>query len=196
MIMWKRIMTMAACILLCSGAVLAQGTPDGETPAEESVCDDLVYATPGLYGLCVAFCEAQDCEPDYNADDPFEHCTPASLKLLDQYNRIKEPTDPSMPCLRVPCPCYDEEDLAAFVPPYAECRYNWRGVQDLLSDGPEWASIRIDSRPFFQRCIYRFAGRTTFFWGLSQTEADSCREVLTGFMDANQYQCTVVNDYR
>lgn len=36
-------------------------TPDGETPANEGVCDELIGLTPGLYGLCVAFCEAQDC---------------------------------------------------------------------------------------------------------------------------------------
>jgi hypothetical protein len=36
---------------------LAQ-TADGETPAEETVCDDLNGA---LYGLCVAYCEAMDC---------------------------------------------------------------------------------------------------------------------------------------
>jgi hypothetical protein len=36
---------------------LAQ-TADGETPAEEPVCDDLNGA---LYGLCVAYCEAMDC---------------------------------------------------------------------------------------------------------------------------------------
>ena len=35
-------------------AAYAQGTPDGETPANESVCDELQGATPGLYGLCVA----------------------------------------------------------------------------------------------------------------------------------------------
>jgi len=36
----------------------APAGPDGETPAEEQVCDDLNGA---LYGLCVAYCEAMDC---------------------------------------------------------------------------------------------------------------------------------------
>lgn len=41
--------------------VLAFGapTPDGQTPAEESVCDGLSGAA---FGLCNAYCEAQDCD--------------------------------------------------------------------------------------------------------------------------------------
>ena len=35
-------------------------TPDGQTPAEETVCDD--EPTGALYGLCVAYCEAMDCD--------------------------------------------------------------------------------------------------------------------------------------
>ncbi len=46
------------------------GTPDEEPPAEEQPCD-----TAGLfgaaYGLCIAYCEANDCEiqPDKHACD-------------------------------------------------------------------------------------------------------------------------------
>ena len=35
------------------------GTPDESPPAEETVCDDLIGAA---YGLCIAFCEASDCD--------------------------------------------------------------------------------------------------------------------------------------
>lgn len=42
-------------------------TPDGQTPAEETVCDELSGA---LYGLCVAYCEAMDCDHgDHKASD-------------------------------------------------------------------------------------------------------------------------------
>ena len=37
----------------------ATGTPDGETPAEEEVCDGF---SGRAFGLCNAFCEAQDCD--------------------------------------------------------------------------------------------------------------------------------------
>ncbi len=40
------------------GYVMAK-TPDGETPAEETVCDGLSGAA---FGLCNAYCEAEDCD--------------------------------------------------------------------------------------------------------------------------------------
>jgi hypothetical protein len=89
------------------------GKPDRETPATEDVCDILKGATPGLYGLCIAFCEAQDCEPDFSLVDPFENCPGGSQQVLDNYNRKKTETDPEMPCiLQTPCPCWTEEELA------------------------------------------------------------------------------------
>ena len=49
-------------VFLGAGNVASAQTPDGETPAEEQVCDPLRAdgVTKGLYGLCVAFCEAHD----------------------------------------------------------------------------------------------------------------------------------------
>jgi len=100
--------------LLTIQTAFAEGTPDGETPANEGVCDDLMFATPGLYGLCVAFCEAQDCEPDFSLDDPFEQCTPSSPKVLKAYDRRKGEDDPEMPCVQqTGCPCWSPEELAA-----------------------------------------------------------------------------------
>lgn len=101
--------------LLFCGTAAAQ-TPAGEPYAEEGVCDDLLWATPGLYGLCVAFCEAQDCQLTINAvsgevieSDP--NCMPSSLKLLDVYNRRRSIDDPPMPCVNeVTCPCWSDAD--------------------------------------------------------------------------------------
>ncbi len=47
---------------------VAQGTPDGLTPAVEEVCTGMKGAA---FGLCVAFCEANDCDlyPDSQACD-------------------------------------------------------------------------------------------------------------------------------
>jgi hypothetical protein len=47
---------------------LAQGTPDGVTPAAEDACTGLMGAA---FGLCVAYCEANDCDlnPDSQACD-------------------------------------------------------------------------------------------------------------------------------
>jgi len=50
----------ALCIPLSAAA---KKTPDGQTPADETVCNALLDGTHGmLYGECVAFCEAQDCD--------------------------------------------------------------------------------------------------------------------------------------
>jgi hypothetical protein len=84
-------------------------TPDGETPANEGVCDVLKVdgITKGLYGLCVAYCEAQDLN-DMNKEPP-------STKILANYNRKKQAEDPGMPCLAPPpnCPCWTPEELDA-----------------------------------------------------------------------------------
>jgi len=45
------------------------GTPDEQPPAEEQICDPAAELRGAAYGLCVAYCEANDCEiqPDKNA---------------------------------------------------------------------------------------------------------------------------------
>jgi hypothetical protein len=48
---------------------LAKGTPDGVPPADESSCDGLTGAGRGL---CVAYCEANDCELDPDSQECHE----------------------------------------------------------------------------------------------------------------------------
>lgn len=108
----KRIKTMiyaAGMVVLTglagfSGATMAS-TPDGETPANEGVCDVLMGATPGLFGLCNAYCEAQDL-------DEFDK-EPPRTKILRNYNKKKQAGDPDMPCMQVPCPCWADAELAS-----------------------------------------------------------------------------------
>ena len=90
-----------------SGSVIAS-TPDGETPANEGVCDMLFNngVTKGLYGLCVAYCEAQDLD-EFGDEDP------PNNKILENYNRKKQNSDPDMPCVRAPCPCWSPAELYA-----------------------------------------------------------------------------------
>ena len=114
----KTIFTAAGFVLTTSlagisGSVFAL-TPDGETPANEGVCDELQYdgVPKGLYGLCVAYCEAQD----LNEFDK----KPPSVKILDNYNKKLAQagmTEPAMPCIHVEteshCPCWTAEELAS-----------------------------------------------------------------------------------
>lgn len=91
--------------LVAAVPVLAE-TPDGETPANEGVCDGLkINATPGLYGLCVAYCEAQDL--DVTGKEP------PNTKILENYNKRKQAGDPDMPCVKIPCPCWTDAELAS-----------------------------------------------------------------------------------
>lgn len=121
-------------LLLAEGGLLmvataAAQTPDGQTPAEETVCDPLMDdgVTKGLYGLCVAFCEAQD-HSSLNAAiteaelEALESEAPSG-RVLANYNKKKKETDPAMPCIKVEesCPCWSAEDLAGidgFAPDY------------------------------------------------------------------------------
>ena len=115
---WKIILAVGA--IFCTGAVYAQ-TPDGQTPVDEAVCDGLKAdgVTKGLYGLCVAFCEAQDYadELDSITDEELitlETSTPSG-RVLANYNKKKQDGDPDMPCILVqePCPCWTSAELAA-----------------------------------------------------------------------------------
>ena len=84
-------------------------TPDGETPANEGVCDVLIGATPGLFGLCNAYCEAQDLDLVGDKEPP-------NSKILANYRKKMMAGDPDMPCVAAPCPCWSEneiQDLAA-----------------------------------------------------------------------------------
>lgn len=57
-------MTLATLVISCVlASTLAGRTPDGQTPAEEMVCDGLSGAA---FGLCNAYCEATDCGDGVN----------------------------------------------------------------------------------------------------------------------------------
>lgn len=101
----------AAAAVLVAGLIgiatpAAASTPDGQTPANEGVCDELQGATPGLYGLCVAYCEAQDLDSVTSGKTPSE-------KILANYRKKMRDGDPDMPCVQTPCPCWDTQELAS-----------------------------------------------------------------------------------
>ena len=107
----KRLLFLSTLAVLLCGTATAQ-TPDGQTQPNEGVCDVLIGATEGLYGLCIAFCEIQECVPDFFAPDPFANCEPPSPNILDAYNDKRGPDDPAMPCFpESGCPCWSLEEL-------------------------------------------------------------------------------------
>lgn len=82
----------------------------GETPAEEGLCDELKDATPGLWGICHAYCEAKDCDLDGSMSCDRIIASYASLRTVD---------DPALPCGQpLACPCwnnYSQEELVALL---------------------------------------------------------------------------------
>ena len=54
------VLVITSAVSLLAAGVVAK-TPDGATPAEESVCTD-AGLTGAAFGLCNAYCEAQDCD--------------------------------------------------------------------------------------------------------------------------------------
>lgn len=76
-------------------AALAQGTPDDVTPAVEDACTGMVGAA---FGLCVAFCEANDCDvyPDSQACDTLRaNYTKITGELAFPCELSEPPSDPS-----------------------------------------------------------------------------------------------------
>lgn len=93
------------CLLAFAGTALAQ-TPDGMTPAEETVCDGFSGAS---FGLCNAYCEAMDCD----SADP-KASGRACERVLANFQ--KHAGEDAAPC--GPCPCLDADafpDFTGFV---------------------------------------------------------------------------------
>ena len=101
---YKQIIT-AICgmgLMVCAGAVFAN-TPDGSTPSEESECDGIEGKAKGL---CIAYCEAMDCDADPNATQ--KACDTLGAKLTAAHG--------SIPCVdeaTLLCPCWEGETLSS-----------------------------------------------------------------------------------
>ena len=114
----RLILIAATFTLICAVPATAQ-TPDGLTPAVEQDCNVLIGATPGLYGLCVAFCEAHDAGFLWPSGDPADLDVP-NQNILRNYNTLKSESDLPMPCLQQEvdeCPCWTANELLTVFPP-------------------------------------------------------------------------------
>jgi hypothetical protein len=130
------------------GTAMAE-TPDGTTPANEGVCNSLKAPgiTPALYGLCVAYCEAQDL-------DTFDK-EPPSTKILENYNKKKVATDPAMPCIQIPCPCWSDAELASFAADNAAaaCLRSTGKIQ-IINNSPLTNFAEANTNAGLERCRY------------------------------------------
>lgn len=171
----------------------AGGSKKG-TKSNEGVCDGLQAATPGLYGLCQAFCEAQDCQPDLSAPDPFADCRPSAPKLLENYRKKMGPDDPDMPCVKqaptVSCPCFSQAEMFSMSEPFRQCYDKmWVGtssgggymssIVDANSKVAQANNFAYASAPFV--CFYRDpAARTTAYQAIGEDEYVQCVGLIRG----------------
>ena len=174
------LITIIAFVLLATASPALAQTPDGETPAQETVCDSLKDSgiTKGLYGLCVAFCEAHDAA-DINEAIDLENldallASRPNGRILENYNKRKSETDPDMPCVKVqePCPCWERADLdrILFTRDDGDFNYDWcnerewsgRNIYDYsYTRIQEWGGTYDPNYAlnyFFQAMAYDFRG--------------------------------------
>lgn len=98
----KNLFVLSLGLLVLAAPALAKGTPDGQPPSEETVCNGLDGA---LFGLCNAYCEAMDCDsPNHHASDT------ACARVLANYMKHSGGQPP--PCA-VTCPCPESLPLFA-----------------------------------------------------------------------------------
>ena len=144
-------------------------TPDGETPANEGVCNVLHGGTPGLYGLCVAYCEAQDLDLIGDKEVP-------NTKILANYRKKMREGDLDMPCIQVPCPCWNADQLAnvgAISSPTCNVSTTVAQVRVLSTGISQQATADLNAN------ICRFVDtttlpRTSLRFAISHEEAQSC----------------------
>ncbi len=88
--MKKLVATLISCVALCllMIPVASAQTPDGQAPAEETVCEEAELGG-ALKGLCNAYCEAMDCDADPNAN--INACASVHGKFLKKSGGIELP---------------------------------------------------------------------------------------------------------
>lgn len=141
-------------------------TPDGQTPAEETVCDGL---EGGLFGLCNAYCEAMDCDgPDPHASSK------ACEKVRQNFESVSGGEAPPCAETSAACPC--------LFPILVECPPNGSSCSgDLVLDLMCGAGSILEG---VQYIAEDDSCRTVSGIGIHELEAttleesDACREVI------------------
>lgn len=189
-----KVFSFCTIFLFLAGGSAPAKTPDGSTPAEETVCDELRDATSGLYGLCVAFCEAQDCEVDWSSDDPFGNCSTSARNLYDNYERKRRSGDPEMPCAVQPvvttggggggCPCFSSADLSsALSNPYGLCLIDF-GLTSTTMIGDEMASASTRFNDPYYTCYYNNLATGVTQLVIDENESLGCRDLLVDMINS------------
>jgi hypothetical protein len=158
-------------LTMMGGSALAQ-TPDSEPPANEGVCNVLQEPgiTPGLYGLCVAYCEAQDL-------DTFDK-EPPNTKILGNYNKRKQASDPAMPCVKVPCPCWSADEMGSITDDgLASACNSFTNRLQIVNNATKLHFAEVNTTIGLERCRYinlNISPVTSRSFTITPAEAASC----------------------
>lgn len=173
--------------LLTLFMMIFTGTVIAGPPAGGGVCDSLKDGTPGLYGLCVAFCEAQDLGDPAKAEEK-----QSAFALLTAYERRRAPDDPEMPCLadqprqlppppQAECPCWTVETLRTALPQPTGCQ---SGSDFLAMSQESGSSVSVANLQFpvlqFSRVCQLQDGisgsvESKFIMNLDDTAVEGCQ---------------------
>lgn len=83
-------MSLFVMLFLVVPQLVHSKTPDGLTPAVETICDE-AGLTGALWGLCNAYCEAMDCDTNPKASER------ACESVLNNFHKKSGGEDP--PCI-------------------------------------------------------------------------------------------------
>ena len=158
------------CLIMTSSMnVSAKGKP--ETPAntqataKKQVCDVVKGGTPGLYGLCVSYCVAQDLPHELPTAESIAALTPPARSILTNYNNKKKDTDPAMPCLAAAsepkdepvvvnnCLAWTNAELASIGATAGSTTYNDKGTGYFLYDAEKATAINPDRQAFLYAAV-------------------------------------------
>jgi hypothetical protein len=183
----RRLLTL--CMIMLSWTALA-GPPSGD-----GACDLLKGGTPGLYGLCVAFCDAQDLGDPAKAEGK-----QSAFSLLAAYERKRGPDDPGMPCLadqssgqkpdlppppEAECPCWTVDTLRTALPEPTRCQTgsDYMVASQEAATGVSIASLEFPIFQFGRVCQLQdgISGsvEAKFILGLDDAAVEGCKALWT-----------------
>ena len=125
---WK-VIAIALGAIVFTSTIYGQ-TPDGQTPADEGVCD---LESSAAYGLCVSYCEAMDCDSS-EAVASSEACQSRFNRFFDLTGQ--EPPCESPPPAESPCPCSTNWQRLELFPDPNSSTFSGCGYSEVLFPYP------------------------------------------------------------
>ena len=148
------------------------GTPDGLPPALEHVCDQYKGRD---FGLCNAYCEAQDCE---SPDADKKSCDGLRAKFLSYTGETRFPCEPSR------CPCWDSlESLYGESVLDTYVNYHFARIYYVL--GIYSAEVDMSASVWDGNCAIGTAEEISLVLPITAEEEAGCKESIHSYVARN-----------